>query len=435
MKKLAILLLALCLLTVTTALADGVSVVANPESNTGYTVNFEFEDSQATQVRVAGDFHFFTANDPLFRGIGYIRTPDHAARETLVFPEDWKKDSNLYHFGTPDYVGEMSKSEETGKWTFAIDLPCGPYQYSYQVSYDNGETFTAIPDPANIPLSNTLGASKVTSKFYVPYDAEKQSAEVDYSWAEPVSDESAKGQVVHVTYTGLDVKDHEAFVYLPAGYDANREEPYKILYLVPGGNGTFADWVHDYNAADIVDRYVMDGVVEPFVFVCTANNEFGRINTNDPYNLAELALNIEHCMVPYMEANFNVSSDPANRAIAGLSYGARVSSLMWINNPELFKYYGVFSASAAWMWQDTNSKMDLLKESVLYLGGAFADHLTLGPTYQTAMENTVYGLRDLLDEKGFTYNGGNGIFFMQGGHDRYTFQSEFNDFVKTTLWK
>lgn len=438
MKKLA-LLLCLVLLLMNVAVAEGVSggvtVEANPESATGYTVKFEYANGEATQVRLAGHFNFFNADDPLFKGIGYIRTEDHPALETLVSPVDWKKDAQMYHFGTPNYTVDMEKSAETGLWTCSLDLPCGPYLYSYLVSTDGGKTFETIADPANVPLVNTLGASKETSKVFVPYDDQKQSSEVDYSWAAPMEDASKRGEVVKVTYTGVDTKEHEAMIYLPAGYDANREEPYKVLYLVPGGGGTYADWIHEENAANIVDHYIADGACEPFVFVCTANNEFDRVNTNDPYNLTELSLNIKYYMMPYTEEHYNVSKEASGRAVAGLSYGARVSSLLWINNPELFSYFGVFSASAAFMWQDQNSKMEDLKVPTLFLGGGFADHLTNGPTYQTKMENTVFGMRDLLDQNGFTYNGGNGIFYMQGGHDEFTFQSEFNEFVKTTLWK
>ena len=52
-------------------------------------------------------------------------------------------------------------------------------------------------------------------------------------------------------------------------------------------------------------------------------------------------------IIPFIEANYRVYTDQANRAMAGLSMGGMETLETTLNNPELFSYVWVLSASFA----------------------------------------------------------------------------------------
>ena len=47
-------------------------------------------------------------------------------------------------------------------------------------------------------------------------------------------------------------------------------------------------------------------------------------------------------LLPYVEENYNVSSEASCRAFAGLSSGAVVTGNLLIQETDAFKYYGLF---------------------------------------------------------------------------------------------
>jgi len=413
----------------------GVTIEKNDASKTGYTTTFTYYDDKATDVNLYGNFIFYEENDPHVAGRGNILTKYDSINNYFYGPDDWQKGLKLRHIAnyTAVYETDMVKDEQTGAWKISLELPCAPYQYQYKVSYDGGENYTSIPDPANPPKLNAQGANESQSMVYVPYDEEKQDVADDHTWQFPLEDESKRGEVKLITYTGIDNQEHGAAIYLPAGYDPAREEPYKVLYLAHGGTGAGSNWFEGGNTNNIVDRLAAEGKTEEFIIVATNNSEFLRLNTEDPYNLTQLSMNVRFNMIPYMEENYNVSTNPKDRAFAGFSYGARVSTLMLVNAPEEFGYIAMFCGSAAFMWQDRDyASLDMPE---IYLAGGFGDHLFSGLKYRAVGDNTILGLKDILDANDIMYNG-NGMYkMMHGGHDWYTVSQCMKDFIETTLWK
>ncbi|MGN0184414.1 MAG: hypothetical protein ACI4AL_04790 [Aristaeellaceae bacterium] len=172
---------------------------------------------------------------------GNIIDPEH-----LLTPETWE--SGAARYGDAGYVADMTLDEETGIWSIRVDLPAGSYLYQYVVTDQEGNEET-ITDPANVPAVNALGASQTRSQFYVPYDADKQAESDDWTFVMPIEDESARGEILWAEYEGLQYEGAESnlqqmMIYPPADYDAQREEPYKVLYLCHGGGGEEGDWFH-----------------------------------------------------------------------------------------------------------------------------------------------------------------------------------------------
>ena len=61
-------------------------------------------------------------------------------------------------------------------------------------------------------------------------------------------------------------------VYLPPGYDANRAEPYKTIYMQHGGGQDQSDWMNIGSVPVIMDNLLEDGLTEPAVVVTTATD-------------------------------------------------------------------------------------------------------------------------------------------------------------------
>lgn len=432
-----------CALAEEAGAEGGVSVRENEESITGYTADFVYEDENATDVKLVGGFQFYKSGDIRVYANGFVLPANDAQKNYCIGPDEWEPNQGWKHLNDMGGSIEMTEDED-GVWSTSVDLPGGYYLYQYSVSYDGGESWENVTDPQNVPACNEeLNAEQTRSQFFIPYD-EKQGEEeyYDWSWATPIEDESKQGQIIAVTYDGLD-GEQKAEIYLPAGYDENRGEPYKVLYLSHGGGGNEGDWFYQGNAGNILDRLIADGECEEFVVVCMNNTPYvDKFNTPEDKRKASGDTNyylycydnIKNYLIPYVEENYHVSSDAEGMAFAGLSNGAKLTNEIYIHDPEAFSYYGLFSGSAAWAWEDKEDYSVMQKANV-YLAAGWADQLMMQNSYHTDKDKTLMGIKEKLDAAEITYNNGGCYVTVEGAHDWFTWPQIFRDYVSTTLWK
>ncbi len=180
-----------------------------------------------------------------------------------------------------------------------------------------------------------------------------------------------------------------------------------------------------------------------FVVVCMNNtvyvDNFSKdendksYSSNDEYFLYCYD-NIKNYLMPYVEENYNVSTEVAGKAFAGLSNGAKLTNEIFINDPAEFSYYGLFSGSSAWAWPELEDYSEYQNANI-YLAAGYADQLMMQNTYHTDGDKTLMGLKELLDEADIEYNNGGCYVTVEGAHDWFTWQQMFKDYVTTTLWK
>ena len=430
-----------CIMAEETGAEGGVSVHENEKSITGYTANFLYQDEKATDVKLVGGFQFYKSGDIRVSSNGFVLPANDSARNYCIGADEWEPDQEWKHFGDMGESVDMTE-DGNGVWSVSVDLPGGYYLYQYRVSYDGGESWENITDPQNVPACNEkLNAEQTRSQFFVPY-SEKQGEEeyYDWSWAAPIGDESKQGQILAVTYDGLD-GEQNAEIYLPAGYDEKREEPYKVLYLSHGGGGNEGDWFYQGNAGNILDRLIADGDCEAFVVVCMDNmtymQRFGddiRQISGDTEYYMYCYDNIKNYLIPYVEKNYNVSSDAEGMAFAGLSNGAKQANEILIHDPEIFGYYGFFSGSSVWDWEEKEDYSAMQKANI-YLAAGWADQVMMENSYHTDRDRTLIGIKEKLDAAEITYNNGGCYVTVEGGHDWFTWPQILRDYVSTTLWK
>jgi enterochelin esterase-like enzyme len=225
------------------------------------------------------------------------------------------------NFGPGKTWSQLNMASGGGNWTGTIGpLEPGLYYYQYEATIAGTEALVGFRNPGS--------PQEVTSKptwntLFVPG-----------AGAEWLADVAAGGATHEITYTSS-VSDSEesALVYTPPGYDADRADAYPVLYLLQDDGQSYREWVELGRLQQILDNLIVGGGIEPMVVV------MGDGDSDDAR--AEVLDNL----VPAAEDAFNVSADPADRAIAGIGRGASQALELLLTDPGEFSKVGSFSGS------------------------------------------------------------------------------------------
>jgi enterochelin esterase-like enzyme len=404
---------------------------------TGYEIDFKYVNANVSSVIIAGGIKQFTDQ--------YHTSPQYSANY----------DPHDYHPG--DFFVSLSnsingrwpyvmKDSGSGVWTFTTPLPSGTYNYAFYTDCPTADcniTSGLVIDPDNPPFLNVAG-DQVASTFQVPYDEKFQyyaSLDLNFDYALPSN--SSRGSVKTVNYTspgsshpGKDI--HDFSIYLPAEYGTVSNKKYPLLYLSHGGGGNGQDWENLAKASHIFDNLIARGHIEPTVVVMpTFYNLFpgGELIVNgsatSPFSPSaqDVRANYIQYLFPWVQANFNVSTDPRKRAFAGLSLGGILTYEMYLNATDYFGYFGLFSGARGpgqIIGSYLNASM-VAQSPGLGQKGIF---LSAG-LYDIAFED-VRGFQSALDEARIGYMA---RYTPWGSHYWNTWQDALWTFGVTSLWK
>lgn len=233
--------------------------------------------------------------------------------------------------------------DDAGVWSVTT-APLAPEIYSYHFEVDGRKVLD--PQSTNY-VSNLLFRNnwlRVPGTVPQPWEASAV----------------AHGEVHHHFYTsktvrGLSEGQSEYFVYTPPGYDAKAMKPYPVLYLLHGWSDRADGWTEVGRANLILDNLIAEGKAKPMVAVMPlgygemafVNDGFhswdDRAKVDRNLELFSKALLTE--VMPQMEAEYRVSKNANERAIAGLSMGGLESLTIGLNHPEEFGWVGGFSSA------------------------------------------------------------------------------------------
>ncbi|MCK3685724.1 alpha/beta hydrolase-fold protein [Maribellus sp. YY47] len=154
---------------------------------------------------------------------------------------------------------------------------------------------------------------------------------------------------------GLEM-DRRITVYTPPGYETSSEK-YPVLYLLHGAGGDEEAWITLGRTAQIMDNLIAEGKAKPMIVVMPNGNVIqdaapgeGNKGFYKPKFMVEKTMDGTYeahftDIIKFVESNYRVKADKANRAIAGLSMGGYHSMHISRYYPNTFDYVGLFSAA------------------------------------------------------------------------------------------
>lgn len=225
--------------------------------------------------------------------------------------------------------------------------------------------------------------------------------------AEWLADVAGGGQLHPLEYRCGGRASAEALVWTPPGYDAHRAKPYPALYLLQDEGQSYREWTELGRLTQILDNLALDGRIEPMVVVMGDGDGESRRR------------HLGKRLVRAAESAFHISSDPDDRAIAGIGRGAEQALRTLVTDTGLFTAVGSFSGGLAdrisrGKARQINRRTDLIR----VYGGNVTD-----PAY-----DDVVRLEDSLTKAGveFQSDGSN----PATGGTWETWQASLHDFVQ-----
>ena len=354
--------------------------VVSPEINPDGTVTFRYKAPKAIKVEVTGEFL-----PPQKNGAGQM------------------------------------KEGKDGVWEYTTDFVVAPEFYNYTFRVD-GQT---VIDPNNVFINRDVAS--LTSVLLVP----GERADLYAVHRVP------HGSVSKVWYPSSTAGfDRRLTVYTPAGYETSKAK-YPVLYVLHGIGGDEDAWVTQGRATQILDNLIARGQAKPMIVVFTNGNisqEAAPLENSTGYTRPTMSLpqtmegSFETSfpeIVNFIDGRYRTIAKKTSRAVCGLSMGGFHTLNLSLNYPDMFNYYGMFSAaigvydpSVSPMYMDFDSKLATYfskKPALLWIGCGKTDFL-----YKANKD-----FMNKLDQNGFQYT------YMEtdGGHIWRNWRIYLSEFV------
>lgn len=401
-------------ITVTTAILD-------ETSPTGAYVTFRYPASESVvRVAVGCDEMTFANEDAVdiapeeWTPGSWVHSNNRTstARDMQLIGDYWcatwpaVNGSLLYYF----YVGEAGDDYVNAEST---------YDFCEAAIAANKQYWDPQNEPAIASWETqlTFAANQRRSLIYVPRaDGFSDEDMLDLTLQDPNGTEE-KGSISFCQIPGI-INGEEAHInasiYLPYGFDPNRAEPYPMEVLYHGANGDYTQWVAHGGMNHIFDNAIAQGLVEPTVVVMPDGEDSG-------YDIDFIINDI----LPYMQQNYNVSTDPSRLAMSGLSRGGMTTGYMLVDHPDAFKYYGGFSClinpnDRGLVYIDLSDPA--LTEVKIY--SSYGDNDYTGEGCQASIDKIATNPDiDISSE------------VLHGAHQMYYWRQALANFITNYLWK
>jgi len=221
--------------------------------------------------------------------------------------------------------------DSNGVWSVTVGpIEPGVYEYSFTV---DGLTMIDPGNPAIKPMREPR-----TSILHLPGQPPLLQDFQDVP----------HGVVSQHTYRSKSLgRLRELAVYTPPGYAQSGDTRFPTLYLQHGSGDNQATWVAHGKAHWILDNLVAQGRAKPMVVVMMDGHAAAPGGGGGGFNSNTTAFerDLLEDVMPFVEANYRVKPDAANRGIVGLSMGGGQSLTIGLNHLERFAWVGGFSSS------------------------------------------------------------------------------------------
>jgi len=176
------------------------------------------------------------------------------------------------------------------------------------------------------------------------------------------------GTIEYITYTTKDYHGtgeemtKPAYVYLPHGYDS--EKQYNVIFLIHGGGGDETEWAihNEYSTVKLtLDNLIYYGDIEPCIVVVPNGRagEYYAKNSDCSEAFECFGAELRNDLIPYIDANYATYGDYSpegydltaareHRAMAGFSFGGMQSINVGLCEClDVISYFGGFATATA----------------------------------------------------------------------------------------
>jgi enterochelin esterase family protein len=182
-------------------------------------------------------------------------------------------------------------------------------------------------------------------------------------------------------------------VYTPTNY--NHFEAYPVIYLTDG-----YEYMHEQmgNMITVLNNLIYLKKIRPVIAVFIDHRE--PVNRFNNRRMKELAMNQKYLdfvteeLIPAVEKNYTISTNPADRAILGASMGGLTAAFFAFSKPEVFGLAGIQSPSF-WFRTEIYSYCDDPENPPI------KTFLTTGTIHDT--EDGARKMKDILDKNTCQY--------------------------------
>jgi enterochelin esterase-like enzyme len=244
-----------------------------------------------------------------------------------------------------DYA--MTRLADTDVWYLTVRMPAGS-RFAYSLSPNDPQTFdppraaqrgaTVQGDPLN---PRRWGCSQPTATRYDCQSMAELPGAPPQPWIVR-NDQIPAGKVdKHTIASNLLRNERNLSVYTPPGYRANGK-PYALLILFDE-----SAYLNNVPTPVILDNLIAAGKIPPMVAVLIANPSQDTRNKELPPN-PQFADFLATELLPWVHANYTVTSDPRLTTVAGSSYGGIAATYAGLRHSEVFG--NVLCQSGSFWW-------------------------------------------------------------------------------------
>jgi enterochelin esterase family protein len=260
--------------------------------------------------------------------------------------------SGEFEVGAPAH--KMLKDAQ-GVWSVTVG-PFEPENYEYDFMVDGVQML----DPRNPAVKYNRGPAAISSLLDVRDTAPR------FFDVKPVPHGKVDIRYYDSKTTGQTRRVH---IYTPPNYDKLSRLP--VLYLLHGADGEDSGWTAFGRAHVILDNLIAEKKIQPMVVVMPNGYAYGwDSGVAADKQQADFQKDLVGDLIPFVQANYRVSTNRKHRALAGLSRGGGQTLSIGLRNLTVFSRLGVFSAGSnnpqeafkdvAANAQKVNEQLDLL---------------------------------------------------------------------------
>jgi enterochelin esterase-like enzyme len=163
--------------------------------------------------------------------------------------------------------------------------------------------------------------------------------------AKPVTVERIKvhGKSLEGNLEG-DATDRDVIVFLPPGYNQDKQRRYPVLYALHGYSIGAEQWTHEIQVPQTIEGAFAQGAKEMIVVLPDSKTVYNGSFYSSSVTTGDFEQFIWHDLVEYIDAHYRTISTRTSRGLAGHSMGGYGTTRIGMKHPDVYGAIYIMSA-------------------------------------------------------------------------------------------